>query len=549
MKKKLISLLLLLLSITGFAHGDEPHTAPAATAHGATYFTSEAISDKYELLLKYEFLEPGAESTMRLFVSEYKTNKAVGAAQLKVTVNDHPEIEVHVSAADSGEYVLEAVFPKKQIYNLSISLNAKSGADLLLLKNVETGKHPDEEKKEEKSFILDYPFLTIIGAFVAGLLVMLLIRRPFRKKINTIILAFALFVSNWFLFPQNAAAHDGHDESGASGNSFSTGLVVPKETQFLFNVLTKEVQRGEFTGSTKLFGTVIPSSNGQAILSIPQNGRITALNISVGSKVKKGQQLAIAELQMDAGGMVNFLAEKNNMEAEYQAAKSNYDRLISIKDIAAQKDISEAQARLKKAEENRKLFNSGSGRTYIFTSPIDGVVGNFSTVIGSSVLANETVFTVIDLSKVYVEAQVFDKDVDALKTAGYFTVQCTNDDHKTAQVRLLSYAQSINPTNQSQRVLFEMDNPDGDFKIGEFVNVRIAGSEQNREIALPNSAITEINGKPAVFIKESAEHYSLSYVSLGENNGEYTVINKGVEEIERVVTNATYQLKMIYLNQ
>ena len=52
-----------------------------------------------------------------------------------------------------------------------------------------------------------------------------------------------------------------------------------------------------------------------------------------------------------------------------------------------------------------------------------------------------------------------------------------------------------------------------------------------------------------VFIKDNAERYSVSYISAGENNGFVTIINKGVEEGERVVTNATYQVKMIYLNQ
>jgi multidrug efflux pump subunit AcrA (membrane-fusion protein) len=98
-------------------------------------------------------------------------------------------------------------------------------------------------------------------------------------------------------------------------------------------------------------------------------------------------------------------------------------------------------------------------------------------------------------------------------------------------------------------MIFEMENPHGDFKIGEFVNVRVFAPRQSREIALPNSAISEINGRPVVFTKNSAEAYSVSYVTTGQNNGTHTVINKGIEEGERVVVNGTYQMKMIYLNQ
>ena len=130
-----------------------------------------------------------------------------------------------------------------------------------------------------------------------------------------------------------------------------------------------------------------------------------------------------------------------------------------------------------------------------------------------------------------------------------YSVECTNDNHKTAEVKLIALAQSINTTNQSQRVLFEMENKDGEFKIGEFVNISVFASQSKKQIAVPNSAISELNGKSIVFSKDFAEQYSLVYVSLGENNGSYTVINKGVEEGERIVTNGAYQLKMMYLNQ
>ncbi|HQW03602.1 MAG TPA: efflux RND transporter periplasmic adaptor subunit, partial [Saprospiraceae bacterium] len=90
---------------------------------------------------------------------------------------------------------------------------------------------------------------------------------------------------------------------------------------------------------------------------------------------------------------------------------------------------------------------------------------------------------------------------------------------------------------------------DGDFKIGEFVNIRVFASTASHQITLPNSAFTEINGKPVVFIKEAAEKYTVSYVQLGHNNGTHTSILKGIEEGQRAVINGSYQLKMIYLNQ
>ncbi|HET9431962.1 MAG TPA: hypothetical protein VFO70_12335, partial [Chitinophagaceae bacterium] len=102
---------------------------------------------------------------------------------------------------------------------------------------------------------------------------------------------------------------------------------------------------------------------------------------------------------------------------------------------------------------------------------------------------------------------------------------------------------------QAQRVLFEVINPAGQFKIGQNVRVLKYGSNRISQLVIPSAAITDVNGKPAVFIKDKAEQYSISFIQKGESNAIYTAIIQGVETGERVVTGNVYQMKMIYLNQ
>jgi membrane fusion protein, heavy metal efflux system len=71
----------------------------------------------------------------------------------------------------------------------------------------------------------------------------------------------------------------------------------------------------------------------------------------------------------------------------------------------------------------------------------------------------------------------------------------------------------------------------------------------SRALSLPNAAISQVNGKPAVFVKESPETFRVVYVATGTNNGDRTAITKGLENGEKIVINSAYQLKMMYLNQ
>lgn len=551
-----IFLTILFSGETLLAHGGEDHgdSKPKAKAIPKNYFTTVGLSDVYELLLKYEPIKPGHDSHLKLFVSDFETNEPVDSAKITITSPEDDKLKFEVKRLDNGIYEIHCNFPDKKIYSLTVNINSSLGADLISIPDIEVGKElpKTEEVAVVKSFF-DKGWVLVSLGFLGALLLTFLMNKLKSKRVNVTFLAILLFVGTTPLPTQQLFAHGGEDhgdENKKSGSGDISGSIeVLKETQFLFDVYTKKISVSDFTESTKLFGTIIPSSNGQAIVTSPQNGKIVSLNVNVGEQVKQGQQLAIIEQNIDAAAQVNLLAEKNNIDAEYEAAKKEYDRIQTIKDIASKKEVAESEARYQKASENKKLFNSSGGKTVILKSPIDGYVGNFTFSIGSTINANEVVFTIINLSKVYVEAQVFDKDAEKVNEGVKYTVVCTNDNHKTAEVKLLAQGQSINPTNQSQKVLFEMENKDGEFKIGEFVNINVFASQSQKKIAVPNSAISQINGKSIVFMKDYAEQYSLVFVSLGEDNGSFTVINKGVEEGERIVTNGTYQLKMMYLNQ
>lgn len=555
------SIIQLCMLLTGFmytlpvyAGGGDDHThaneQPATSAVQEKYFASEASSARYELLLRYEPIRPGKPTHLTLFVSDFETNKPINDADMKITSQEDPTITFTIHQKGNGTYEVETTFPEKRTYSIAVNIDGSLGPDLLLLQQINAGEelpHPHESS----SFSLlskDNWYLLAIG-LLGGLGLGFLFRR--RNTAHGKAMLSVILVCICCSIPFQSSIAHGDDDHGAdaAGNVFSNTVDIPKETQFLFDVYTLKVAKGSFTQSNSLFGTIIPSSTGQAIVTTPQNGTIVSVNAQVGKQVKAGQVIAIVEQSIDAGTQINIASERNNLTAEYDAAKKEMDRLNAIRDIAAKKDIDEATGRLQKAESNLALLKGRSGRTISLTAPISGYVGNFNMAIGTTVTTGQTLFTITNLSTLYVEAQVFDKDAESIRPDAVYTIEGANDNHKTSQIKLLAPAQEINSTNQSQKVLFQVDNPDDDLKIGAFVNIRVFASTASQQITLPNSAFSEINGKPVVFIKEAAEKYTVSYVQLGHNNGTHTSILKGINEGERAVINGSYQLKMIYLNQ
>ena len=554
MKKPLFFIVLLFLAAVRLhAHGDEVATGGKSAT--TRYFSIENVSDKYELLLKYAHLDPGKPGELTLFISEYATNRPVKDVEISVSSPDDPAQVFEIVPAEPGIFKIKTTFATAKTYALNVTIKGGPGADLIQLGGIEPGKElPREEMTSGQPALSGaWSVLGMLLAFLTGMALTLFFMRRQPKAAATVLMA--LFFAGFPLQNLPDAAAHGDEDHGAK-NTFSADILIPKETQFLFDVTTARAGVDNFAPAITLFGTVVPGATGRATVQSPLAGALRSLRVRVGEAVRAGQVLAVVEQTVDAGTSINWQGERNAVEAEIAAAQKDYDRLYNLRDIIAKRDLDEAAARLQRAKENRdlfqRLFNDASGKNARFiplTAPIAGRVEPFTLAPGATVNAGETLFTLLNPEKVIVEAQLYDKDAAVLHDARQFQIECSNNDHRSRNIRLLALPNSINPTNQSQKVLFEVDNPGGDFKIGEFVNVKIFEQHAQRQLLVPNSAITEISGVPAVFVKNRAEHYEVRYLKTGEDNGTATVIQKGLEEGERFVTTGTYQLKMVYFNQ
>jgi len=555
MKRILVIVLFLYAGTLSWGHGGEDHAEKKTTAFGTTrYFSSEALSDKYEVLVKYGELAANKQSILQLFLSDAKTNRAIDSAKISIKVLNQPNITITISRIDSGIYQLKGTFPANESYDLQVNINSSLGADFIQVSKIEIGRKLELPAEEEHSHWYDSPWIWTVAGLLLGSLIMYFLMKKRNRKVTAFVLIICLLIPTASI--NTSIAHDGEDHGTGTAKSggFSSAFIIEKESQFLFRILTEKTGGGNFSQSTQILGKVTASPQGLAVIQTPQTGKIVALRVTPGQSVSKGQTLAVVEQQIEAATQIDFISQRNTLNAEVKAAKAQYDRLKSIEDIAAKKDVTEAKARYEAAVQNLQLFNSNVGgnmsnsKMVSLTAPINGIVGTFNHAIGAVVNSGQTLFEITNLNRVYVETQVFASDLnDSIKASRF--VAFSNYDTATFSLRMVSVAQTVSIENQAQLVLFEIINPNGKFKIDENVRVLKYGSSRISQLVVPTAAVTDLNGKPAVFIKDKAEQYSISFVQKGEGNAIYTSIIKGVEAGERVVTENVYQMKMIYLNQ
>lgn len=553
---------LVATNFKGFAHGGEDHgdKKPATTSLSAKYYAAEAVSDKYEILVKYASLAAGKPAGMTLFLSNALTNLPISGAQLKIINPEDAAQAFLVTPIDSGTYALQTQFgDDSKAAKLQVSVDGTLGPDLIQVAGIAFGEEKVNEAiaAEAPAWLQLKSMVAIVVALIIGLIVGLLIRRK-PKVARVAMIAILLLAFGSRPFSNGTMAHGGEDHgkevNPSQSNPFSSEFLTPKETQFLFEIETGMMNRNSMSSSLQLQGTIVPTASGAAVVQSPQSGTLKSLNVQVGQAVRKGQLLATVEQSVDANTQMGWITQRNDLEAEVEASKKNLDRLNSIRDLVAKKDIDEAKRRHDIATSNLEAFlkvlskGGGSRLTPLF-APIDGKVERFNFSIGSTLNAGQDIFQISDLSKVYVEALVYESDLKEVEAGTEFLVSGKGGGRKGIPAKLVTLGQRVDETNQAQKTLFEVDNAAGVFRLGEYVTLDIRREGQGGSLSIPNAALVELNGKPAVFAKSSAERFTIRYLTVGEEGNTTSSVIEGIASDERIVTSGAYQLKMMYLNQ
>lgn len=187
MKKLAFILLFIIGNQLVFAHGGEDHGEKKKESNkaGQTYFRLSSVSDVFEMVLRYEPIEAGNSAQMKLFVSDFSTNRATDSAKIEITSPEDDKLKFVVKQIDKGTYVVEGAFPENKSYNLVVNISAGDNADLMTFEGIEVGKKlslPKEEDAGSSFFSWKMLFVFLGGMIFSLLFLWLFMRRKNYKK-------------------------------------------------------------------------------------------------------------------------------------------------------------------------------------------------------------------------------------------------------------------------------------------------------------------------------------------------------------------------------
>ena len=288
----------------------------------------------------------------------------------------------------------------------------------------------------------------------------------------------------------------------------------------------------------------------------PVTGRVARIDASLGQRLHRGQPLAVIT-SPDIGQASSDLGKA---DADLIAAEHDFKRKKDLFDshAASQADYeaSEDNYRKAKAEKERAyqkafLLRTGSvdavSQGYTLTSPIDGELIARAVNPGIEVQGQYgggtavELFTVGELDKVWVLADVYEMDIARVKVGAKVNVRVVAYPDKVFEGRVDWVSGTLDPTSRTAKVRCTFDNPDRLLKPEMYATVTIS-VEETKELALPKGAVLRLGDQTVVFVQSgSTPDGKLKFervpVQVDEGEGsQWLPVQHGLEKGAKVVT-------------
>ncbi len=304
--------------------------------------------------------------------------------------------------------------------------------------------------------------------------------------------------------------------------------------------------------SLNVTGTVQPDISREVpVLSIA-NGRVTALHVSLGNYVHKGQLIMDVQSPDVAQAFLGYetaLANENLTNTVLTRDKLLYDKGAIAKsqlDIA-QNGEADAKAALVAAEQELRLLgvdkNHPSDTVHVY-APISGVIVAQNTTAagaaGITFTGSAGSLTIADLSHVWVVCDVYENDLASVHLGEQAEIRLNAFPDKVRTGTISDIGAILDPSIRTAKVRIQVQNQDNLLRIGMFATATFHGARAQTVVTVPGNAILHLHDRDYVFIPSGAAgNYHSAVVKTGQTfPGGAVEIQSGISAGQQIVANA-----------
>lgn len=273
-------------------------------------------------------------------------------------------------------------------------------------------------------------------------------------------------------------------------------------------------------------------------------GNVSEVNVELGEFVNKGAVLAVIR----SGEVADFERELTDAESDVAVAEKNlritqdmYDsKLSGDKDLlAARKELDKAKAELKRIQEVFRIYGINNKAEYLVTAPFSGFVIQKNITRDMQLRSDnaENIFTIAQISEVYVTANVYETEISKIKEGMPAKINVLAYPDRIFEGKIDRIFTVLDPATQTMKVRIKL--PNEDFSLKPEMNATITvdfNDGDMKMIAVPSSAVIFDKSKNFVMVFKDQYNIETRSVEVYRQNSTVTYISSGLKEGEKVVS-------------
>ena len=309
-----------------------------------------------------------------------------------------------------------------------------------------------------------------------------------------------------------------------------------------------EAQKG-YTIAKATFEAITEELEFQNRLTLMEKQR--AVDAAARDVTEGEQSVKSAEGAVKSASSAVNAAESASQVTEMEVRVAEQDLKV------AQQTLEVARSRLRAAERKLHIFGLNDDEIaalaknnqdehanvtrYVMRAPFGGVVVEKHIVLGEALKDDTEAFVVADLSSVWVNVRVYQKDLPVVQK-GLPVVLSAGHSISTAKGKIAWVSPRLDEHTRTALARVVLPNTDGHWRPGLFVTAKIAVDEIEVPLLVPKTALQTVEDRLSVFLKTD-EGFEPKPVTLGRSTEIYAEVTKGLQPGQRYVTKGAFTLK------
>lgn len=334
-------------------------------------------------------------------------------------------------------------------------------------------------------------------------------------------------------------------------NAPADGLKIrfkTRETARMAGIETALVQASSADDGLVAVARVVYDATRVSVVSAPAAGTVDAVRADVGTRVRKGDPLAVLRSPFVTAERSQVEVARSRLtlaEGDLERKRSLLEQgVVSRREVLdAEQELAVARAEVAALDARLGAVGGGSAAGYTLAASMAGQVTRRDVSVGMTVSEGTPLFEVVDTTRMWAEVDVPEADASLITIDQIVRLRVDALPDRVFEGTVRYLAPEVHPATRTVLARVEIDNADGVLRANMYGEARIAVAGAGAAVVVPSAAVQHAGEVDLVFVRIAEDEFVTRRIRVTRRSGDTLAVTGGIQAGDSVATTGSFLLK------